>query len=163
MNKLFKYLICLALIISTLFALASCGQKPSLDFDEVADNLEDEDYVVVHVDDEDDLEAGMVESLYAYDGDNHISIVEYESTKLANLAYESMKLSYDYEIKSLENEIETIKYIIKNCDVDEDDYEDELEELEEELEMMKKETFFGKSGKKVWAATEDAIKDSKGK
>ena len=192
MNKFFKSLICLALIISTLFALAACGKKPTLDFDKAEDNLEDEDYEIFRFEGDDDellglamilgdfsLIPGVKEALIATEDDNGIIIIEFEDSKSASLYYDSLKLNHDMEkyeleqeIKAAELELKTLKHVLKQYedDIDEDDVEDAIEDLEDEIEDLKedlkdydKETLFGKSGKKVWAGTADAIDAANGK
>lgn len=192
MNKLFKSLICLALILSTLFALASCGKKPTLDFDKAEDNLDDADYEIYRFEGDDDeifglamilgnssLLHGVKEALFATEDDNVIIIIEFEDSKSASLYYDSLKLNHEmekaeleHEIKSAELELKTLKHVLKQYedDIDDDDIEDQIDDIEDEIEDLKeelknidKEQLFGKSGKKVWAATEDAIDDANGK
>ena len=105
--------------------------------------------------------------MYAYDDDNSLSIVRYADAKSAKLAYQEIKLKYDYQIDSLKLEIKSLEHQLKkyedDLDSDEiDEIEDEIKELKEELEEMKEDFVIGRSGKVVWYGTADAIKDSKG-
>jgi predicted small lipoprotein YifL len=165
MKKLFKSLIALMLIICTLLAVSSCGARPQLDLGDAEDALEDEDYLVTYNDDSE--EPGIVESLYAYGDEEFLCIVVYETSKMANLAYEAIELKYKQEIETIKLQIKTIKYTLnqfdRDMDSDEiDDLEDELKDLEKELEEAQDEYVIGKSGKTVWYGTKRAIEDSKG-
>ena len=163
-----KKFLALLLVLVMTFALASCSlfSKPELDLDDAQDNLEDEDYTVYYVDDEDELEAGMVEGLSAYDeDDNFLYVVVFDSTKLAKIYYKEAKLELDAEIKAIKLEIQEIEYLLENYKKDLDDpsdYKDQLKDLEDELEELE-EVVLGRSGKTVWRATKDAIDASKGK
>ena len=161
-------ILALLLIVATAFAITSCSAKPELDFDDAKKNLKGNDYTVTVVDDEDELDIGVVERLSARseDGDDYVYIIRYEKTKMAKLAYEAMKLQYDAEIESIELEIKQIEYILDKYDRDLtsdeiDEYEDKIKELEDELEEMTEENAFGIKGKVVWMGTVGAIEDSK--
>ena len=158
-------LIVVIILASLLFGPA----KPNFDLEDAADNLEDEDYYVSYSDDEDELSVGTVEKLTAYDDDNFLYVTVYATKKLADMAYEELKLELEREEEDLKREINHYKYLIKKFEDELDDrdkldyYEEVLEELEDELEELKdSEYVFGQSGKKVWYGTKDAIKDSKG-
>ena len=176
-----KKLVALLLVVSTLFIFASCSMPPKLDLEKAADNLEDEDYFVTYVDDEDKLPAGIVERLYAYgddddDDQDYLMILKFETLQSARLYYKQLKLKYkeeitDYkeQIKALKLEIKTAKYELRKFDDDSDwddddidDLKEELEDLREEFKEFKKDSKFGIMGKTVWAGTKGALKDSKG-
>ena len=76
-----KNILTMLLILSMVFGIASCAEKPELDIDTAKKNLKGEDYEVEVEDDEDYLDIGVVEELEAYsdDGDDFIYIVKYES------------------------------------------------------------------------------------
>ena len=176
-----KKLIALFVLVATLFVFASCSMPPKLDLEKAADNLEDNDYVVMHTDDEDELEAGMKEMLRAMkmdkdgDDDEYLLVIKFETFKLAKLYYKQLKLQfktekdeYEAEIAALKLEIKTAKYELKKYDDDSawdeddiDELEEELEELQEEFKKFKKEGKFGIIGKTVWTGTAKAFKDSK--
>lgn len=170
MKKIITTLLIACMLISCLIVFASCNVKPALkDLEDVAETLEDEDYLVSYIDDEDELSPGMSETLYARseDGDDSLSIIVFSDSKMAKLYYDELKAEYDYEIESIKREIKSIKHMLKKygdeLDSDQEDYyEDELKDLEKELKKMKEEYTFGRSGKTVWAGTADAAKDSKG-
>lgn len=167
MKTLKKFLFVFALVTCVL-ALTACGAKPELDFDAAEDALKDNKYTVIVLDDEDELEPNIEGYLRAYSNEDFIRITEYKDLKSAYLAYKLMKLEYDREIDYIKLELKQYKhYLDKYEDELEDeelDYiEDKIEDLEEELEELQTETKFGRSGKIVWNATEDAIEDSKDK
>ena len=163
-----KKFLALLLVLVMTFALASCSlfSKPELDLDDAQDNLEDEDYSVYYEDDEDNLQAGMVEMFSAYDDDdNSLYVVVFDSAKLAKIYYKAAKLELDAEIKATKIEIQEIEYLLENYKKDLDDpssYKDQLKDLEDELEELE-EMVIGRSGKTVWYGTKDAIDASKGK
>jgi len=168
MKRILAALLALTLLVCGALTLTSCAPKPELYLEEAKDNLEDADYEVSHVDDEDMLSPAVKESLSAHDDDNYLYIVVFNDTKSAKLAYKEFKLESDQEIEALELEIKSIKHYLKKYedDLDSDvidEYEDELKDLEKELEEEKDEFVVGRSGKTVWYGTKDAIKDSKGK
>ena len=161
-------LLAVLLVAVMMLTLTSCFANPKLDFDEAEDNLKDHDYTVKIIDDEDDLDVGIVQSLTAYseDGDDFLYIIEYDSARYAKLAYKMIKQEYDAEVATLELEIEQIEYILDHYEDDLtsdeiDNYEDELKELKDELEETEEEYLFGIKGKYVWIGTESAIEDSK--
>lgn len=176
-----KKLIALFVLVATLFVFASCSMPPKLNLEKAADNLEDNDYLVMYTDDEDELEAGMKEMLRAMkmdkDGDDgeYLYIVKFKTLKLARLYYKQLKLQfktekdeYEAEIAALKLEIKTAKYELKKYDDDanwdEDDIDEmkeELEELQKEFKEFKKDSKFGILGKTVWTGTAKAFKDSK--
>ena len=168
MKKILTALLALAMLLGCVAVFASCGNqgtKPNLDLEEAAEALEDEDYNVTYSDDEDDLSVGVVEQLYASNGDDYLRVVKYASAATAKIAYEELKLQMETEIEYMELEIKRIEHILKKYDDDldsdeVDDYEDDLKDLEKELKKTKKDYCYGISGKYVWAGTSDAAKDS---
>ena len=178
MKKMTLKLTALAILVCNLFLLSSCGlfvKKPNFDLADAEDNLKDEDYSVVYLDDEDSLGIGIVEMLRASKDDDMVYVCVYEKQKLADLAYEEYKLQYEAEVDSYELQIKEYKYMIKayadeledkdgSGDYDNmlEQYEEKLEDLEEELEELKENYVFGKKGKTVWYGTKDAIDATKG-
>lgn len=170
MKKSIKNLFMVTLLLTLIFTLASCGgqgPKPNLDLDEVKDNLEDKDYYVSLVDDEDDLDVGVEQELYADgDGDDYVYIIEFKDAKMAKLAFKGLKLENESEIESLKLSIKNIENKLEKYEDDLnsfqiDTYENQLKELNKELERRQDEKCYGISGKFIWQGTEDAIKDTK--
>jgi len=169
MKKILTVLLAMAMLLGCVAVLASCtkqGPKPNLDLEDAADVLEDEDYSVVYVDDEDDLDPGMVETLTAYDDDNYLYVIKFASSATAKLYYEEIKLEYDYNLESTKLEIKSKEHTLKKYDDDLenaeiDEIEDDIKDLEKEIKEMEEEACFGRSGKYVWIGTKDAVKDSK--
>ena len=168
MKRILSLSLAFVMIFACIFSLSSCfGPKPELDIGKAEDNLEDEDYTVNVVDDEDLLAPGQVERLSAYNGDDSIAIIEFENTKTAKLYYKQLKLERDQEIEEIKLEIKYMEHILdeysKDLDSeDEDDYKDRLKDLRKELEEADEEVLFGRSGKIVWYGTKDAVEDSQG-
>ncbi len=173
MKKIITALLIACMLVSCIAVLSSCDLfsskvKPELDLEDAKNALEDEDYLVVYVDDEDDLDVGMKESLYAYnDDEDGLYIIVYADSKLATWAYEELKAEYDAEVDELKREIDKLEHILDkyedDLDSDEvDDYEDEIKDLKKDLKKMEEEYTFGKSGSTVWYGTANAAEDSKG-
>ena len=167
MKKLIITLLAIAMLLSCVLVFSACASKPEMDLEKAAENLEDEDYIAVYSDDEDDLGAGIEERLYASNEDDSLTVIVYKDSKSAKLAYKAQKLSYDVQIDYYNIQIDTIENMLKQYedDLDNDDieeYEEELDELKEELEELKKNSVIGKSGNTVWYGTKAAVKDSKG-
>ena len=167
MKRILSLALAFVMIFACIFSLSSCfGDKPELDIGKAEDALEDEDYSVTVVDDEDMLSPGMVERLYAYNDDDTLVIVEFENSKTATLFYKSKKLDIEQEIEALKLEIKYLEHILDEYsrDIDrddEDDYKDELKDLKKELSELQDEYVVGKSGKIVYYGTKDAVEDSK--
>ena len=166
MRRKIVSLLALTLIMLMAILMSSCTPVPPKDLDKIEDALEDEDYTVYYSDDEDELGVGITEQLYATNDDDTLAIIKFETTKLANLYYEELKLSNDQKIENLKLEIKKTKYILKHFEDDLtndeiDSYEDQLKDLEKKLEKSKSEYVIGKSGKTIWYGNVDAIKDSR--
>ena len=164
-NNLKKTVFALALLAPAM-VFTSCAPSPELDLRDAQDNLEDNDYFVTINDNEAYLELNQEQMLYAYHGDDSITIIEYKDAKSARLAYEAIKLEYDNGIKEIKLEIKCLEHLLakyeKELNSDEiDDLEDEIKELNKDLEDAKEERVFGRFGKFVWMGTADAVKDSK--
>ena len=174
MKKIIVTLLAAAMLISCVFVLASCGgnvgEKPELNLEDAAENLEDNDYMVNYSDDEDELPVNVAESLVAYDDDEMLTITVYKDSKSADIAFDLIKLQIENEKKAAELEIKELEHLLKKyedeiADLDEDmidEYEDEIKELEKELEEFDEKYCYGKSGKTVWYGTNKAAEDSKG-
>lgn len=168
MKKMTVKFLALALVLASLFSLASCSlfaKKPNRDLEDAADILEDAKYDVSYIDDEDDLSIGYVEYLHASKKDDYIRVIVFADAKLANLYYESLKMDKEFERDELKLEIKSLEHMLKkyedDMDSDEvDNYEDELKEAKKELDELD-EVVIGKSGKTVWKGTKKAIEDSK--
>ena len=171
------------ILIVILVPILLAPPKPNFDLKEAENNLEDKDYTVntteyKHPEDSN----GRLERLSATseDGESNLEIVIFDNAKLANLYYEECKLEreakiyiYEMQIKAQENELKELQTLLskygKELSSSEiDDLGDEIAELlsdikeaKADLKELKNESVVGKSGKKVWAGTKDAIKDSK--
>ena len=173
MKKILSTVLAVVLLVGCIFTLASCspksqGEKPELDLKKAAENLEDEDYTVAHVDDKDSLEAYIEERLSAYDKDyeNTITIVVFKDSKTAKLFYENRVKSIQEDIDYIEAQIEFYEHILKEyeskLDSDEiDEIEDDIKEMKEELEEYKEDYCYGIDDCTVWYGSADAVKDSK--
>ena len=164
MKRLLTILLAVAMLVSSVFVLSSCGKKPRLDLEKAEKALEDNDYYVSYSDDID--EPGIEESLYAYKDEHTLVIVKFEKSSTAKLYYQQVKMQMEQEIESLEMEIKLTKHMLSKYDDDMDsdeidDLEDELKDLEKELEEIKEDYVIGKSGKYVWYGDAKAIEDSK--
>lgn len=171
-------LLALVLVIVSVFVLASCNKNKNSEEREqenlfpnlyvAACNLEDAGYLVSYSDDEDDLDhPGILEQLYAEDeSDNFLSVLVFDSKKLANLYYKRTKAELDFEIYSLKNEIDTIAYTLENYEENLDfniieNYEEHLADLQEELEFLQNEMTVEISGSTVWHGTKNIINDAR--
>ena len=169
MKKFITTFLALAMILSCAVVFSSCGiftAKPELDLEQAAENLEDADYSVSYVDDEDELSAGVVERLSAYNDDDYLTVTVYGDSKSASIAYKTLKSSFEYYVKEMKLEIQRLENVLnkydKDLDSDEiDELEDEIKELEKELEELE-DIVIGKKGKTVWSGTKAAVEDSKG-
>ena len=173
MKKILSTVLAVVLIVGCIFTLASCspksqGEKPELDLKKAAENLEDEDYTVTHVDDKDSLEVFIEETLYAYDEGhkNSITIVVFKDSKSAKFYYEDYVNGMQSEIEEIEAEIEFYEHILKEyeskLDSDEiDEIEDEIKKYKEELEERTEDFCYGIDDCTVWYGSADAVKDSK--
>lgn len=171
MKNLMKKLLALALVVSCVFAMASCslfGPKPPKDLEQVAKDLEDsDDYYASWTNDEDEIDdPSVVERLYVRSEDDNLIVIVFESTKAAKLYYKSLEISYNAEIDSTKNQIKMMEYTLKHYEdklsSDEiDELEDEIKELTEELEEMKDDFVLGRSGKRVWYGSKEILKDIK--
>ena len=167
MKKLIVTLLAVAMLLSCLLVFSACAAKPEMDLENAAENLEDEDYVVMYIDDEDDLSANVKERLQASNDDESLSITVYKDSKSASLAYKRLKLERDVAIDYYNIQIDNYENMLKKYEDDLEDedveyYEEKIDELKEDLKEYKDENVIGKSGKTVWSGTKTAIKDSKG-
>ena len=168
MKKLHLLVVSL-LIACMLLSLTSCfAPKPLIkDLEQAQENLEDEDFIALYTDEENYLGYGCTEKLSAYDDDDFLYVMVYDSSKTASTYYNTLKAERDAEIAVVKAELKEAKYILKQYEGDMksnevDDLEDEIKELEKELEELES-VVYGKSGSTIWYGTEKAIEDSKGK
>lgn len=174
MKRILAIAMALLMLLCSILTFASCGSKshgetPELELEDAADNLEDNDYQVDYIDDEDDLSVEVEAKLVAenFKGDR-ITITLYKDTSMAKLAYEKLELEHKQEIEELELQIKNYEHLIKTYDDDLksseihllEDMIEELEEKIEDLENYDNETF-GRDGKYVWYGTPDAVEDTK--
>ena len=177
-----KIVFAVCLMVLTL-TLASCGATPKLNLEKAADNLERRDYYVSYTDefDEDDYEEMMmVESLYAYDGDEEVQMIKFKDAGTAKLYIKALKIRRQAEIDEIKLEMKAYKLEIRVLvhtmvryafklesqdfeDIFEDiqDLQDDIKDCREEIREIKKEVSFGRMGKVVWYGTEEAVKDTK--
>ena len=163
MKRVLSAILSLVLLLGCVAIFASCGSKPNLDLEEAADALKDAEYYVNYSDDS--SEPFIKEQLYAYKGDEKLTVIFFADSKSARLYYEIMKQEHEAELESLELQIEAMEYILKKYDdkmssTEIDDAEDEIKDLKEELEELE-EYVIGRSGKSVWSGTKKAIEHSK--
>lgn len=173
MKKILSTILVAVLLVGCVFALASCspksqGEKPEFDLKKAAENLEDEDYTVSHVDDKDSLEAYIEERLYAYDKEdyNSITIVVFKDSKTAKLYYEKQVKSIQESIDYNEDQIEYYEHILKEYESkleskEIDGLEDKIKEYKEQIEEYKEDYCYGIDDCTVWYGSADAVKDSK--
>ena len=174
MKKIIATLLVSAMLLACVVLFASCSsmEKPELnDLEDVAEVLEDEDYVVSYSDDEDDLGVGIEERLYASKGEaedyEYLSIIVYADSTLAETSYQQLKAEYDYQIQRYEQTIKYYEHVLEeyNSDLDsdtEDRFEEYLADAQESLENYKENYTYGKDGNTVWYGTVTAAEDSKG-
>lgn len=84
---------------------------------------------------------------------------------LAKLAFEEVESEYQTQIDSTKRDIESMRHVLdkhaSNLDAKtKKEYEDELTSLQKKLSEFEK-YLFGRSGKVVWSATEDAVNATK--
>ena len=133
MKRILSAILSCILVLGCVFALASCN--PNKDPEKAKEALEDAGYTVVLVDDKEFLDEDMEANVTAYDKDgNYISIAYYADKDAAKEAYEEAEDGLE----------EAKEYLVELLGLDED----------VELEI-------GKSGKRVWVGTKDAIKAAK--
>lgn len=166
MKRILAAILALLMVLGSVMMFASCGQKPKLNLEKAEENLDDEDYNVTYIDDEDELGIAMSEKLTANDGKNEITIIKYKKSATAKLKYKELKLEYDMQLEYYELRIAYYEHLIKTFDDDLkssqiDEYEDQIKYYEDLLEEAKDEYVFGRSGKYVWYGTADALKDTK--
>ena len=164
MKRLLTILLALLMLVSSVFVLSSCAQKPKLNLEKAEEALKDNDYYVSY--DDDSSSTGVAEALYAYKDDHKLVIMKFEKSSTAKIAYEQLKMEYEHEIESMEMEIKAAKHTLKTYedDMKSDEIkalEDEIKDLEKELEETKEDYVFGRSGKYVWYGDAKAIEDSK--
>ncbi len=166
MKKLLTLFLALVMTFTCALTFSSCG-RPEFDLKDAKKALEREDYSVYQIDDYDDTETPyIVESLSARNGDDFLYIYIFESSSMAKLYLESIEMQYEHELEEMKLELKTLKKTVKKYEKELDDdvldkLEDEIDDLEDEIEEGKDELVFGRSGKKVWYGTKDAVKDSK--
>ena len=169
MKKIISSFIAFIMIISLVLSISSCVAIPKLDLKHAERALKEENYYVSYIDDAEDLDAGEIENFTATsrDGKDHLYVVRYETTKLAKLNYEVIKLERQNSIDATKKEIKIIEYTLKKFDKDlsrteYNELNDRLEDLYDALDTLQKDLSIGINGKYVWVGTKNAIKDSKG-
>ena len=164
MKKLLTGLLALLMLLSSVFVLSSCAKKPDLDLEDAKDALEDADYIVYYEDDSDTT--SIEEMLSARKDEYSLTIIKFEKSSTAKLAYQELKMEHEYEIEALKLEIKSTKHMLSKYEKDLssaeiDSYEDDIKEMEKELEELQKETVIGRSGKYVWTGDLKAVEATK--
>ena len=170
MKKTLKLIIALALVLSCVVALVSCGgPKPKLNLKKAEANLEDNGYEV----DFEEYDKGdnpiIRAALYAENEDGDwIEITKFDTKKLAKLSYKALVLEIENKIDELKLQLKTYKYTLRKFDKDFGSFEikyleemisdtkDQIDALKDSLDCI------GRSGKYVWeASSKNVIKDTK--
>lgn len=174
MKKILAIVLVLAILVGcAYFVIEYFASKPNIDEIEAAKtNLEDADYTVIHMT-KDGLSGallpdGVVEMLSASkdnDDNDGLVIMVLESDELAKIRYNELKAQFDYSKKTLQLQIDELKYTMERdeAELSEDELKEmseELDELKEELKDMNK-VSIGRSGATVWYCTKNAAKDSR--
>ena len=154
---------CVLLTICVL-VLSSCA-SPELDFDDAKVTLEEKGYTVLHT--KNPLTEGMVASFTASnDDDEYLYMAEYESSALASVQYDKVKLQYETEEKETQLEIDELEafydlYKDQMSDEKKQAHKDDIAELEKSIDDLNDNFTFGRSGCIIWYGTVQAVKDSK--
>lgn len=169
MKKILKSIVAILLIISSIFTLVSCA-RPKKDIDEAADNLRDNGYTVTFYS-SDENGAGIADKISAYkttyDGTLRLQLVEFESTKLAKLYYQALRIAIQEKIKENKLSIKAMKHMINKFkdDLSSDEissYKQMIVDLKaENKELREQLNCTGRSGKYVWQGDLEAIKATK--
>lgn len=166
MKKILKSIVAILLIISSIFTLVSCA-RPKKDIDEAADNLRDSGYKVTFTS-SDETDVGIETKLVAYkDGSMCLQLVEFESTKLAKLYYQALRMAIQNEIQENKLSIKAMKHMINKFkdDLSSDEissYKQMIVDLKEENKELREQlNCTGRSGKYVWQGDLEAIKATK--
>ena len=175
MRKFLAILIVLALLAGGAYhAYDYITSRPLFDdLDAAKENLENADYVVTYMTQEDMLgsylaDEGIVKYFVAEDDsedDNMLLIAVFESNELAKIYYKQMKNQLDAMIKNTKLQIQLLEYKLENSD---DLTDDEIEDFKEEIEDYKEDLkeyrnyVIGREGDTFWYGTKDAVKASKG-
>lgn len=172
------FLACLSLLMCVFMGAGCSSVKPQLDLKDAAEALEENGYDVelenYHGYDFEDYFGyySMVvdKSLWAEDedGDEWISIYEFESVSMAKSYYKKYKQECEAYIAEQKAELKFMKKILKEYEDDMksseiDNLEDKIKEQEEKLEREKERLkASGCSGKFFWkASSERALRDTK--
>ena len=87
MKKFLAGLLAMLMLVSSVFVLSSCAEKPKLNLEKAEKTLKDNDYSVSYTDDVD--EAGIEEQLYAYKNDERLVVIKFEKASTAKLTTSS--------------------------------------------------------------------------
>lgn len=162
MKKL-SVILCLLLTFCIL-SLSSCS-SPELDFASAKANLEAKGYTALHT--QNPLTEGMVASFTASnDSEEYLYMAEYESSDLASVQYEKIKLQFETEERETQLEIDELEafydlYKSQLTDDEKQAYKDDIKALEDSIDDLHKNFAYGRSGCIIWYGTVGAVKDSK--
>ena len=172
MKKTLSLCFACVLLLCSLTAFVSCGERPELDLATAAENLEAEGYTVSYYTAEDhDLAEGIVRYLMAYedptfiDKTDYFVMEEYDDTKMAKLAYLEQKRLFDTKLEEYEIKIETLErtlelYSDDLSDAVREDYRNQLKFYKKQLEHWEDEFAVGRSGKVIWYGAIDILEDT---
>lgn len=161
--KTMKRILLVALAVLSVFMLASCAAKPQLNLEEAEKNLKKDGYTVFLT--ESDM-THVENVLTAMNGEETLTITEFEKEATAKLYCNTLETKRDNEIAELKAEIKYYKHLLKEYKdelgtVTTKAYEEKVDTLEEEIKQIKNEQVIGRSGAYVWVGTKKAIRATK--
>ena len=100
------------------------------------------------------------------DDDEYLYMAEYESSALASVQYDKVKLQYETEEKETQLEIDELEafydlYKDQMSDEEKQAHKDDIAELKKSIDDLNDNFTFGRSGCIIWYGTAQALKDSK--
>ena len=166
--KSFKKIFIVLVFCILALTLVSCAGTPELDFEVAKENLERDDYNVTITDDIEKLEKNVVKEIHAVNstGEYILHITEYKDIISAIIAYETLRIQYNNEMRILNIGLAEAKYFQSayKSEMNTSEYEEYtkiIREYEEEIEDLKETVAYGISGTKVWYGTSSAVESSK--
>jgi hypothetical protein len=169
MKKILKSIVAVLVIVSSLLMLASCS--PKKDFYKAEENLKNDGYSVTVIRSDDDNEHGIETKLTASKSESsetfEIVMIEFESTKLAKLYYQSLRMQIQNQIEENKLAIKAMKHMVNKFKDDLstgeiDEYKNAIEDLKEENKELREQLrCTGRSGKIVWYGDPEAIAATK--
>jgi predicted nucleic acid-binding Zn-ribbon protein len=168
MKNTIKRILAFVLVIACVVPFVACA-KPQLNLEKAEANLKEADYTVtVKEDPSTGVEVMLVAVKDVLSKDaKGVTIMKFETVKLAKLYYQAKVMETEQEIEQLELRIKTIKHMLNKFEdelsSDEiDSYNDSIKEAKAEIEELKEDLkTTGRSGKYVWEGDKDSIKASR--